>query len=81
MTERAEIKKALKAAFKSPFGSIFRADLSKTHFARQLERYAELYTCSIRNLDEICLNRKEFYFYDIIWINCKPALKWRFKDF
>jgi len=53
-------KRALKAAFVSPFGSIFRCDLTNTHFARQMERYAELYTSSLQNLTKICLKRTFF---------------------
>jgi len=60
MQERQKIKRALKAAFRSPFGSIFRSDLTKTHYARQMERYAELYTSSINNFENISLDRTFF---------------------
>lgn len=57
LEDRQQIKRSLKAAFKSPFGSIFRCDLTKSHYARQCERYAELYTSSISNLSNTCLER------------------------
>lgn len=60
LKERRHIKDDLKKAFPSPFGSIFRSDLSRTHYARQVERYAELYTSSIRNLDQINVDRTFF---------------------
>ena len=44
LRERTVIKRALKAAFKSPFGSTFRTDLTRSHYAREVERFAELYT-------------------------------------
>jgi len=60
LRERSVIKRALKAAFKSPFGSTFRTDLTRSHYAREVERFAELYTSSVRNFDGICLERKYF---------------------
>ena len=57
LRERSIIKRALKAAFKSPFGSTFRTDLTRSHYAREVERFAELYTSSVRNFDGICLER------------------------
>lgn len=60
LAERTEIKRWLKKAFPSPFGSTFRTDLTKSHYARQLERYAELYTSSVKNFEGICLERKYF---------------------
>jgi HAD superfamily 5'-nucleotidase-like hydrolase len=60
LRERTEIKKILKKSFPSPFGSTFRTDLTKSHYARQLERYAELYTSSVKNFDGLCLERKYF---------------------
>ena len=57
LRERTVIKRALKAAFKSPFGSTFRTDLTRSHYAREVERFAELYTSSVRNFDGICLER------------------------
>jgi len=60
LRQRSVIKRALKAAFKSPFGSTFRTDLTRSHYAREVERFAELYTSSVRNFDGICLERKYF---------------------